>query len=187
MSDALDVNEFVAGYLVEVEEHLSASTANLLAVEAALRAGEPNPRAIRELFRSLHTIKGLSAMVGVEPVVDIAHAMETVLRAADRAAGSLSTSSIEVLLRGLRAIEERTRALAGKQPVPPAAPALLDALSALDLAASPSPPGRRSAPIPRSSRSSGPASGCSSRRAWPAGGARCGSISSRRRRARPRG
>ncbi|WP_437970464.1 chemotaxis protein CheW [Sorangium sp. So ce260] len=140
MSDALDVNEFVAGYLVEVEEHLSASTANLLAAEAAIRAGESNPRAIRELFRSLHTIKGLSAMVGVEPIVDIAHAMETVLRAADRAAGSLSTPSIEVLLRGLRAIEERARALAAKQPVPPAAPALLDALSALDLAASPSPP-----------------------------------------------
>ncbi|WP_437959850.1 chemotaxis protein CheW [Sorangium sp. So ce119] len=140
MSDALDVNEFVAGYLVEVEEHLSASTANLLAAEAAVRTGESNPKAIRELFRSLHTIKGLSAMVGVEPIVDIAHGMETVLRAADRAAGRLSAASIEVLVRGLRAIEERTRALANKQPVPPAAPALLDALSSLDVAAAPPPP-----------------------------------------------
>ncbi|WP_437513831.1 chemotaxis protein CheA [Sorangium sp. So ce1099] len=140
MSDALDVTEFVAGYLVEVEEHLSASTANLLAAEAALRAGDSNPKATRELFRSLHTIKGLSAMVGVEPVVDIAHAMETVLRAADRAAGRLSAAAIEVLLRGLRAIEERIRALANKQPVPPAAPSLLDALAALDVAAAPSPP-----------------------------------------------
>ncbi|WP_438010013.1 ATP-binding protein [Sorangium sp. So ce321] len=140
MSDALDVTEFVAGYLVEVEEHLSASTANLLTAEAALRAGDSNPKATRELFRSLHTIKGLSAMVGVEPVVDIAHAMETVLRAADRAAGRLSAASIEVLLRGLRAIEERIRALANKQPVPPAAPSLLDALAALDVAAAPSPP-----------------------------------------------
>ncbi|WP_437736813.1 chemotaxis protein CheA [Sorangium sp. So ce1335] len=140
MSDALDVNEFVAGYLVEVEEHLSASTANLLAAEAALRTGDSNPKAIRELFRSLHTIKGLSAMVGVEPIVDIAHGMEAVLRAADRAAGRLSAPSIEVLVRGLRAIEERTRALANKQPVPPAAPALLDALSALDVASSPPPP-----------------------------------------------
>ncbi|XXY21183.1 ATP-binding protein [Sorangium sp. So ce216] len=140
MSDALDVTEFVAGYLVEVEEHLSASTANLLAAEAALRAGDSNPKATRELFRSLHTIKGLSAMVGVESVVDIAHAMETVLRAADRAAGRLSAASIEVLLRGLRAIEERVRALANKQPVPPAAPSLLDALSSLDVAAAPSPP-----------------------------------------------
>ncbi|KYF68560.1 chemotaxis protein CheA [Sorangium cellulosum] len=140
MSDALDVNEFVAGYLVEVEEHLSASTANLLAAEAAVRTGESNPKVIRELFRSLHTIKGLSAMVGVEPIVDIAHGMETVLRAADRAAGRLSAPSIEVLVRGLRAIEERTRALANKQPVPPAAPALLDALSSLDVAAAPLPP-----------------------------------------------
>ncbi|WP_434047089.1 MULTISPECIES: chemotaxis protein CheA [Sorangium] len=140
MSDALDVNEFVAGYLVEVEEHLSASTANLLAAEAAVRTGESNPKVIRELFRSLHTIKGLSAMVGVEPIVDIAHGMETVLRAADRAAGRLSAPSIEVLVRGLRAIEERTRALANKQPVPPAAPALLDALSSLDVAAAPPPP-----------------------------------------------
>ncbi|XXY48084.1 chemotaxis protein CheW [Sorangium sp. So ce269] len=140
MSDALDVTEFVAGYLVEVEEHLSASTANLLAAEAALRAGDSNPKATRELFRSLHTIKGLSAMVGVEPVVDIAHAMETVLRAADRAAGRLSAAAIEVLLRGLRAIEERIRALANKQPVTPAAPSLLDALAALDVAAAPSPP-----------------------------------------------
>ncbi|WP_437310191.1 chemotaxis protein CheA [Sorangium sp. So ce388] len=140
MSDALDVTEFVAGYLVEVEEHLSASTANLLAAEAALRTGDSNPKATRELFRSLHTIKGLSAMVGVEPVVDIAHAMETVLRAADRAAGRLSAASIEVLLRGLRAIEERIRALANKKPVPPATPSLLDALAALDVAAAPPPP-----------------------------------------------
>ncbi|KYF81902.1 chemotaxis protein CheA, partial [Sorangium cellulosum] len=140
MSDALDVTEFVAGYLVEVEEHLSASTANLLAAEAALRTGDSNPKATRELFRSLHTIKGLSAMVGVEPVVDIAHAMETVLRAADRAAGRLSAASIEVLLRGLRAIEERIRALANKNPVPPATPSLLDALAALDVAAAPPPP-----------------------------------------------
>ncbi|WP_441287361.1 chemotaxis protein CheA [Sorangium sp. KYC3313] len=140
MGGALDVNEFVAGYLVEVEEHLSASMANLLATEAALRAGESSPKAIRELFRSLHTIKGLSAMVGVEPIVDLAHAMETVLRAADRSAGSLSASSIEVLLRGLRSIEERARALAEGKPVLPAAPELLAALTALDLAAAPSPP-----------------------------------------------
>ncbi|MGK4005847.1 chemotaxis protein CheW [Sorangium sp. So ce1036] len=140
MSGVLDVNEFVAGYLVEVEEHLSASTANLLAAEAAIRAGEPTPRAIRELFRSLHTIKGLSAMVGVEPIVDIAHAMETVLRAADRAGGALSAGSIDVLVRGLRAIEERTRALSAGQPVPPAPAALVDALSALEVAVAPPAP-----------------------------------------------
>ena len=86
MSNPFDAGEFLAGYLVEAEEHLAASTKNLLAVEDSLRRGEANPKAVRELFRSLHTIKGLSAMVGVEPIVDLAHAMETVLRKAlDRA------------------------------------------------------------------------------------------------------
>jgi two-component system chemotaxis sensor kinase CheA len=137
MSNAFDASEFLAGYLVEAEEHLSASTTNLLAVEASLRKGENNPRAVRELFRSLHTIKGLSAMVGVEPIVDVAHAMETVLRLADRAAGALTPAAVDALLSGLRAIGERVRALSAKAPVPPAPPQLLDALAALEIAKSP--------------------------------------------------
>ncbi|MDI1444299.1 chemotaxis protein CheW [Polyangium sp. 6x1] len=133
MSHAFDASEFLAGFLVEAEEHLSASTMNLLAVEASLRKGENNPRAVRELFRSLHTVKGLSAMVGIEPIVDIAHAMETVLRKADRAAGALSAKAVEALLAGLRAIGERVRALSTSAPVAPAPPQLLDALAALEI------------------------------------------------------
>nr|WP_153819131.1 chemotaxis protein CheW [Polyangium spumosum] len=129
----------MAGYLVEVEEHLSASTTNLLAVETSLHKGQNNPRAVRELFRSLHTIKGLSAMVGVESVVDIAHAMETVLRHADRAAGALSAEAVEALLAGLRAIDERVRALSAESPVAPAPAQLLDALAALEMTNEPAP------------------------------------------------
>ncbi|HVK64080.1 MAG TPA: chemotaxis protein CheW [Polyangium sp.] len=133
MSNAFDASEFLAGYLVEAEEHLSASTMNLLAVETSLRKCENNPRAVRELFRSLHTVKGLSAMVGIEPIVDIAHTMETVLRKADRAAGALSAEAVEALLAGLRAIGERVRALSTGAPVAPAPPPLLDALAALEI------------------------------------------------------
>ena len=43
MTDGLDVSEFLAGYLAEDEEHLSASTRNLLAVEEALRAARVRP------------------------------------------------------------------------------------------------------------------------------------------------
>jgi two-component system chemotaxis sensor kinase CheA len=140
MRSAFDASEFLTGYLVEAEEHLSASTTNLLAVEASLRKGESNPRAVRDLFRSLHTIKGLSAMVGVEPIVDIAHAMETVLRQADRAAGALTAAAVEALLAGLRAIGERVRALSAKAPILPAPAPLLDALAALEVAKAPSAP-----------------------------------------------
>src|SRR5262245_13153921 len=101
MSDPLDLKDFLTGYLAEVEEHLAASGRNLLAAEESLRKGEPNPRAIRELFRSLHTIKGLSAMVGVEPITELSHAMEEIFRAADKAAGRLPLASIDLLHRGL--------------------------------------------------------------------------------------
>jgi len=130
MSSVLNRDEFTAGYLIEADEHLRSAISNLLAVEAALASGAPQHRSVRELFRSLHTLKGLSAMVGVEPIVDLAHEMEAILRNADRHAGKLSAEAVELLLRGVRTIEERITAFANKQRVAPAPRKLLDALIA---------------------------------------------------------
>jgi two-component system chemotaxis sensor kinase CheA len=130
MAEPLDTEHFLAGYLAEADEHLRSANANLLAVEKALRAGQPHGKLVRELFRSLHTLKGLSAMVRVEPVVELAHHMEAILRDADRSRTRLSLASIELLLKGVAAIEQRVRAVAEKQPVPPAPEGLVAALSA---------------------------------------------------------
>src|SRR4051812_29820181 len=117
-----------------MEDHLQASNAALMAADAALRKGQHDPRAVRELFRTLHTIKGLSAMVGVEPIVTVVHRMESVVRTADRRGGKLPLDCIDVLLQGIRAIEQRTRALSeGKTPEPPSA-GLLDALDGIEIA-----------------------------------------------------
>ncbi|HLM74173.1 MAG TPA: Hpt domain-containing protein, partial [Polyangiaceae bacterium] len=107
----VDLREFVSGFLAEADEHLRTVNTNLLAADAAAKKGEASPRAVRELFRSLHTIKGLAAMVGVEPIVDIAHGMEAVLRAADRGGGKLGLPAVEQLITGSKAIESRVRAL----------------------------------------------------------------------------
>src|SRR6185295_6717866 len=131
MTDSLDVKEFVAGYLAEAEEHLSSANANLLSIDRAVRKNENDPRSVRELFRNLHTLKGLSAMVGAEPIVDLAHEMETVLRGADKAGGKLSPKAIDTVSKGVRAIEERVSLLAKGEPLPAAPKALLDALASL--------------------------------------------------------
>jgi len=131
MSNPLDVQEFLAGFLAEADEHLRTASQNILALDQSLARGESNPRAVRSMFRSLHTIKGLSAMVGAEPIVDVAHAMETVLRAADRAPGSLTRGALEPLLQGLRRIEAGVASLASGKPLPPAPRALLESLAAL--------------------------------------------------------
>jgi two-component system, chemotaxis family, sensor kinase CheA len=131
MTELFDRKEFVAGYLVEVEEHLGNANAQLLAIEAGLPKNEPHQRRVREIFRALHTLKGLSAMVGVEPVVEVAHEMETILRVADQSGGQLSSAAVEMLLDGLRAIESRVAAFGAGKPVAPAPLDLLDALSSL--------------------------------------------------------
>jgi two-component system chemotaxis sensor kinase CheA len=129
MSDSLDVREFISGYLAESGELLSTANTQLLALDASLRKREHNPRAVRELFRALHTLKGLSAMVGAEPIVELTHQMETLLRAADRAAGRLPDTALDLLVKGVRAVEERVTALGRGEPVPKPPRALLDALA----------------------------------------------------------
>jgi len=132
-----DLKEFVAAYLVEAEEHLTVANTQLLAIESAQRSGDTNPRAVRETFRSLHTIKGLSAMVGIEPVVAIAHRMENFLRDSDRSGGALPQPAIDALLRGVHAIEQRIAALSRGESAAAPSDELLATLDSLGLAAAP--------------------------------------------------
>ena len=140
MTATADLKEFIAAYLVEAEEHLAVANSQLLLVERAQREGETNPRAVRETFRSLHTIKGLSAMVGVEPVVAIAHRMENFLRDSDRSGGALPQSAIDALLAGVHAIEQRVAALSRGDDAAAPSEELLASLDSLGLAPVITPP-----------------------------------------------
>ncbi len=131
MSDPFEAAHFIEGFVAEAEEHLRAASAHLLSIEPAVAQNQPTPRQVRELFRSLHTIKGLAGMVGVDAVVAIAHAMETVLREADRASGRLAPGSIEPLLEGVRAIEQRVQTVERRQATAPAPAGLIARLEAL--------------------------------------------------------
>jgi len=132
VTDSLHREEFLAGFVAEAHEHLAAARRAALAADEAIARGQPVPRPTRELFRALHTIKGLSGMIGVEPIVDLAHEMETVLRTADRAGGRLRREALDTLLQGLEAIEDRVGHVARRAPVPAAPRALLDALAQLE-------------------------------------------------------
>ena len=134
MSASVDLTEFRAAYLVEAGELLVVASSALLRVESALRNGEPHGREVRELFRVMHTLKGLSAMVGIEPVVAISHRMEASLRTAGRSGGRLTAAAVDALLEGVKAAEQRVRALADGQPILDPPQALLDSLDALETA-----------------------------------------------------
>jgi two-component system chemotaxis sensor kinase CheA len=139
MSKSVDLKEFVAGFLLEADEHLHSVNQNLVLTSEALKKGLAEPRAIRELFRSIHTVKGLASMVGAEPIVDLTHEMENILRNADRAGGKLNERLLDLILQGARAIEERIRYISknGMEGMTAAPKKLLEALSTEQLVRSP--------------------------------------------------
>jgi two-component system chemotaxis sensor kinase CheA len=129
---SVDLAEFRTAYIVEAEELLGVANRQLLLLEQAIRTGDSHVRALRELFRAMHTIKGLSAMVGVEPVVALAHRMEAALRTSDRRGVRLEPGWIDGMLEGVRAIELRVRAVSENRDVSDAPALLLERLESLD-------------------------------------------------------
>lgn len=135
----VDLGEFRRAYLAEVHEHLAAVTARLVELEQAAREGNPARKALRELMRLLHTIKGLSAMVGVEVVVTLAHRMETAVRTIEAANGMPDGRSVAALLDGARALERIVADVEHERD--PKTPSVA-IMSALDLSAASEAPAR---------------------------------------------
>ena len=117
MSETLDFQEFVGAFVAEADELIAAANAAIEVIEAGNAEGSARPRAVRDLFRALHTIKGLAGMIGVEPIVEIAHVLETLVRGADRAGANLQPPAVASCVRGVDAIAEGVRAVAeGRTP-----------------------------------------------------------------------
>ena len=67
-------DEVLEFFIPEAEEHLQAVTECLLALEA-----NPNPDDIHRLFRSMHTVKGSAAQVGLHRLSAVAHRVEDLI------------------------------------------------------------------------------------------------------------
>jgi len=73
----MDLSRYAALFLAESREHLRACNQALLAWERNPAAVEP----VDELFRAIHTIKGMAATMGYESVARVAHSAENLLDA----------------------------------------------------------------------------------------------------------
>ena len=87
-------------FRAEIDTHLPALSEGLLALEK-----DPNqPKRLEALMRAAHSIKGAARIVGVEPAVQVAHAMEDCFVAAQKGAITLSSDAVDVLLGGVDAL-----------------------------------------------------------------------------------
>ncbi|OKL37118.1 chemotaxis protein CheA [Domibacillus mangrovi] len=73
----MDTNQYLEIFIEESKEHLQAMNEHLLGLEK-----DPgNIGIVNEVFRSAHTLKGMSATMGYEDLADLTHKMENVLDA----------------------------------------------------------------------------------------------------------
>lgn len=70
-------DELLQGFIVESREHLATIEADLLAIEQAGDAADPE--LVNKVFRAAHSIKGCSGFLGLNKVKELAHKAETVL------------------------------------------------------------------------------------------------------------
>ncbi|KAB7708071.1 chemotaxis protein CheA [Bacillus aerolatus] len=73
----MEVNQYLEVFIDESKDHLQAVNENLLLLEK-------NPEdltIVNEIFRSAHTLKGMSATMGYEDLANLTHKMENVLDA----------------------------------------------------------------------------------------------------------
>ncbi len=108
--------EFIDDFFSESDEHLGTVRRVLLDLEA-IRTGPAPDGELQEVSRALHTLKGLSGMVGLGAAEEIAHAMEDAVNAL-RHAERIPPELLETLFVG-ETLLERAVAMRRERTTPP--------------------------------------------------------------------
>src|SRR4051812_14880792 len=109
---------FLDDYFVESSEHLTAAGDAVLALESAIGNPAAERSAIDDLFRCFHTLKAISAMVELRPAEQLAHSLESYLRAIREDETELSVEGTDILMDGTRRLEQIVAAHRAKHDQP---------------------------------------------------------------------
>ena len=96
----MNTKRYAELFRAEARERLSEMNTSLLALER----GE-GPERVAELFRAVHTVKGMSAAMGYVTVRDLSHALETLLDLLRRGALPVTPAVVETLFESVDTLE----------------------------------------------------------------------------------
>ncbi|MCW8130067.1 MAG: hybrid sensor histidine kinase/response regulator [Planctomycetota bacterium] len=82
-------------FRMELETHAAVLNDGLV----GLAGGEPRPEMLAALMRAAHSIKGAARIVGLQPVVEVAHAMEDCFVRAQEGKLTLNAEHVELFLQ----------------------------------------------------------------------------------------
>ncbi|MEK4698897.1 chemotaxis protein CheA [Solibacillus sp. FSL R7-0668] len=98
----MEVNQYLEMFIEESKEHLQACSEHLLELEK----NPENLTIVGEIFRSAHTLKGMSATMGFEDLADLTHKMENVLDAIRNEKIKVSPEILDVVFESVDHLEE---------------------------------------------------------------------------------
>ncbi|MBU9720340.1 MULTISPECIES: chemotaxis protein CheA [Bacillaceae] len=98
----MERNQYLDMFIDESKDHLQSLNDNLLKLES-----DPNEEAIiSEIFRSAHTLKGMSATMGYDDIASLTHQMENVLDGIRNKTVQVTSEIIDTIFSSVDALEE---------------------------------------------------------------------------------
>jgi two-component system chemotaxis sensor kinase CheA len=110
--------QFLDDYYAECDEHLVSIRRALVVLEDELHTGTLDRTLLDNLFRSFHTLKGISGMVGLSAAEQLAHDLESYLRELRDGTVTLSATGFGALVDGVSLLEAVINARRHDQPLP---------------------------------------------------------------------
>ncbi|MDF9762381.1 chemotaxis protein histidine kinase CheA [Peribacillus simplex] len=104
----MDMNQYLEVFIEESKEHLQTCSEQLLVLEK-------NPEdlsIVNEIFRSAHTLKGMSATMGYEDLANLTHKMENVLDAIRNSQIILTPELFDVIFLAVDDLEAMVMSIA---------------------------------------------------------------------------
>ena len=102
-------------FLEESRDHLSALSRLLLSLE---QDRTPHAEDLNEVFRHLHSLKGMAAAMGFGAMADLAHRAEDLVDVYRGQPTKLTPAQVDVLLRGVDHLQAQLAAVENDEPIP---------------------------------------------------------------------
>src|SRR5215510_6972722 len=111
-------DQFLDDYYAECDEHLVSIRRSLVTLEDEVDTRTVDRGLLDNLFRSFHTLKGISGMVGLGAAEQLAHHLESYLRELREGTAVLSDTGFQALGSGVSLLENVINARRNDQPIP---------------------------------------------------------------------
>lgn len=106
----MDTNQYMGMFLEESREHLQTLNSCLLELEH----NPENPSVLNEIFRSAHTIKGMSATMGFTEIAELTHEMENVLDLLRKNQLKANEDIVDTIFKCVDTLEQMVESIAGE-------------------------------------------------------------------------